>query len=63
VSDTYLTVCWTTVLGLACSAAGDSAGAQKAPAAIKARAGGFFSVPATRFGLVLSGAMASRRGD
>ena len=59
----YNTVYFTTFLGLAYAAAGDNAGAQKALAAIKARAGGFFSVPATRFGLVLSGAMASRRGD
>ena len=62
-SDPYYTVYFTTFLGLACTAAGDNAGAEKALAAIKARADGFFSVPATRFGLVLSGAMASRRGD
>jgi tetratricopeptide (TPR) repeat protein len=62
-SDTFNTVYFTTFVGLACAAAGDTAGAEKALAAIKAQTDGFYSVPATRFGLVLSGAMASRRGD
>jgi serine/threonine protein kinase/tetratricopeptide (TPR) repeat protein len=59
----YYAVYFTTFLGLAHAAAGDNVGAEKALAAIKAQTGGFYSVPATRFGLVLSGAMASRRGD
>ena len=54
---------YATLLGLSYVALGDFGGAQRVAAGFKTRGGGLFVKPATRLGLVLSGAVALKRGD